>query len=144
METQTGHEPWREHVRLLAIFHWIVAGFAALCSMFPVLHLVMGIAVVTEKLPGGGPGDSGRLVGWLVIAFAGTLIALGLAFASCLAIAGRNLLRLRRHTFCFVMGAIGCFFMPFGTVLGVFTIIVLSKPEVRAAFDRPPTRPADA
>jgi hypothetical protein len=35
---------------------------------------------------------------------------------------------------CFVVAAIECIFMPFGTVLGVFTIIVLSRPSVKALF----------
>jgi hypothetical protein len=32
------------------------------------------------------------------------------------------------------MAAISCIFMPFGTVLGVFTIIVLLRPSVKELF----------
>jgi hypothetical protein len=32
--------------------------------------------------------------------------------------------------FSFVMAAVMCMFVPFGTILGVFTIIVLSKESV--------------
>jgi hypothetical protein len=33
------------------------------------------------------------------------------------------------------MAAVACIFVPFGTVLGVLTIIVLTRPSVRALFD---------
>ena len=34
------------------------------------------------------------------------------------------------------MAAISCAFMPFGTVLGIFTLIVLTKPPVKSLFAR--------
>jgi hypothetical protein len=33
------------------------------------------------------------------------------------------------------MAAIACMFMPFGTILGVFSIIVLVRPSVKSLFD---------
>jgi hypothetical protein len=36
-----------------------------------------------------------------------------------------------------VGAALACTLMPFGTVLGVFTIIVLSRPSVRVLFSQP-------
>jgi hypothetical protein len=44
---------------------------------------------------------------------------------------------LKRHTnytYCLVVAAIECMFTPFGTVLGVLTIIVLVRPTVKALF----------
>jgi hypothetical protein len=34
------------------------------------------------------------------------------------------------------MAAIACLFMPLGTILGVFTIIVLIRPNVKALFEQ--------
>jgi hypothetical protein len=36
--------------------------------------------------------------------------------------------------FCLVMAGIACIFMPFGTALGVLTIIVLMRDSVRELF----------
>jgi hypothetical protein len=36
--------------------------------------------------------------------------------------------------FHYAVAAIACMFMPFGTVLGVFTIIVLMRPSVKELF----------
>lgn len=46
----------------------------------------------------------------------------------------RFLSRRRHHVFCLVIAGIECLVMPFGTVLGVFTIIVLTKESVREMF----------
>ena len=35
--------------------------------------------------------------------------------------------------FCLVIAAVQCAFVPFGTVLGVFTIVALQKPKRTAA-----------
>jgi len=38
------------------------------------------------------------------------------------------------YTFCLVVAGIECILMPFGTVLAVFTIVVLMKDSVKALF----------
>jgi len=60
---------------------------------------------------------------------------LGWTLAVCMLIAGRNLAKRRHHTFCLVVAAISCIFMPFGTILGVLTIIVLMRPSVKGLFE---------
>lgn len=49
-------------------------------------------------------------------------------------LAGRALAQRRRYTFCLVIAGVACMFMPFGTVLGVFTIIVLLRDSVKELF----------
>jgi hypothetical protein len=58
-----------------------------------------------------------------------------LAMAICILMAGRSLARQRRYLFAFVIACLECFFIPpFGTILGVFTIVVLSRESVKALF----------
>ena len=127
-----------EHLRLLAIFHWIVAGLTALCSLFPLLHLAVGIAMVTGRFPDHGHDEFSRAFGWFFIVFAAGIICLGLCFAACLAFAGRCIAQRRNRTYCLVISALSCAWFPFGTVLGVFTIVVLSKDSVHALFEGAP------
>ena len=61
-------------------------------------------------------------------------IVLGWVFAALVAFAGRNLARRTRYNYCLVMAGIECIFMPVGTVLGVFTIIVLVRDSVKEMF----------
>ena len=120
-------------LRLLAVFHYVVAAMTALFSLFPVIHLAVGIAMVTGTMAGNDP--DARFAGWLFIAFASVFILCGLALATAIAFAGRNLQLQRRHTYCLVVAGLSCMLMPFGTVLGVFTLIVLLRPGVKALFE---------
>ena len=43
--------------------------------------------------------------------------------------------------FCFVIACLACMQMPLGTILGVFTIIVLARPSVKEMFDRSSAQP---
>ncbi|MCM2314307.1 MAG: hypothetical protein NDJ92_04030 [Thermoanaerobaculia bacterium] len=123
-----------EHLRLLSIFHYVVAAFAALFALFPLIHLVIGIAILTGSFPSDGIDSEARWVGGFFVAFASVWILAGTAFAVAVFLAGRNLARRTRYTFCLVVGGIECMFVPFGTVLGVLTIIVLMKEPVKAIF----------
>jgi hypothetical protein len=58
----------------------------------------------------------------------------GWMFAILLIVAGRFLSKRKHYMFCLVMAAISCIFMPFGTILGIFTIIVLMQPSVKQLF----------
>ena len=73
-------------------------------------------------------------IGWFFIVIACFLIVVGWAFAIGLFFAGRCLQQRRRHTFCVVMAALACLSVPLGTLLGVFTLIVLFRPGVKDLF----------
>jgi len=136
----------QQHLRLLSIFHYVVAGFAAVFACLPLIHLAIGIAFLTGKIDGAhDPENAGRLVGGFLVGIASVFLLLGWTLVGLLVLAGRSLARHRRYTLCLVMAAISCAFMPFGTVLGVFTLIVLLRPGVKELFGEEPapaeTRP---
>jgi len=124
-----------EHLKLLAIFHYVFAGFAALMGLFPMLHVALGIALASGKLKDQTTGRTPpEEIGWLIAGFAGVIVVIGLSFAALTAFAGRSLQQRRRHTFVLVVAGLMCLCMPIGTVLGVFTIVVLSRDSVRQQF----------
>ncbi|MCP5109384.1 MAG: hypothetical protein GY953_00965 [bacterium] len=125
-----------EHLRLLSIFHYVVAGLAALFACLPVIHFVIGIAMISGWGEVAHQEPAAEMVGWFFVIFAGVFILSGWVFAGCLALAGRYLSRRRRYTYCLVMAGMACMFMPFGTVLGVFTIITLVRNSVQRLFGR--------
>ncbi len=128
-------------LRLLSIFHYVVGGITALFSLFPLIHVAIGIGVITGAMPmndaSGNPTDDGRMFGWIFIVIGGLVILCGLTLGAFIAYAGRCLAAHRRHTLCMVVAALSCLCMPLGTVLGVFTLVVLLRPSVKAAFDAP-------
>ncbi len=116
----------REHLNLLVIFHYIVAGLALMGIGFLVLHyMVMGSVFNNPEMWKNAkdqpPPQLFAMFKWfylfmgflLIIAAVGNLLS-GLY------------LRARKHrTFSIVVAALNCLQIPFGTVLGVFTIVVL-------------------
>jgi len=124
-----------EHLKLLSIFHYVVAGLSALFACFPIFHLVIGIGMVIGSLVDPSR-DSIPLagVGLIFTIFAGGIMLFGWVFAASVAFAGRFLMTRKRYMFCLVVAGIECIFTPFGTILGVFTIIVLMRPSVKELF----------
>lgn len=133
-----------EHLDLLAVFHYVVAGLTALCSFIPLIHLAIGIGLATGRLDTEDP--VARDVGIVFIFVASIIIVMGLVLSALIVVAGRNLHKRRRYMFCLVMAGIMCLFMPFGTALGVLTIIVLMRDSVRRMFgvDTTPAEPGPA
>jgi hypothetical protein len=126
-----------EHLRLLSIFHYVLGALAGLFSLFPVLHIMMGARMLSGRFEDQTPDE--RLFGWMFIARGSAFMAAGIAFSVGLALAGRYLYQRRHYMFCLVMAALACMFVPFGTVLGVLTIITLQKESVRQLFVPPPS-----
>lgn len=127
-----------EQIKILSIFHYVVAGLAGLFACFPIFHLAMGISMLTG---GFGPNTSQpgepfpfALFGLMFTIIPAAIILLGWVFAICLAVAGYFLSRKQHYLYCMIMAGINCTFMPFGTVLGVFTLIVLMRSSVKALF----------
>jgi len=127
-----------EQLKLLSIFHYVVAGILGLFSCFPVFHLMFGIffLVKGDELGAQNPeGPPPEIFGLLFTIIPALIIVVGWACAICVFLAGRFLSTQTHYTFCFVIACVMCAFFPFGTVLGIFSIIVLIRPSVKQMFD---------
>jgi hypothetical protein len=124
-----------EHLRLLSIFHYVMASISALFACIPIIHLVLGLLmIVAPHVFGHGSEQPPAFVGWLFVILGGSVILLGWTFAALIAIAGRCIARRTHYTYCFVVACLECLSIPFGTVLGVFTILVLNRTSVKGLF----------
>src|SRR5215467_2861841 len=105
-----------EHLRLLSIFHYVVAGLAALFSFFPLIYTTFGaIFVFVARHGTSKPGDElpPEFLGWIFAGVGLFLFLLGIAMAVCILIAGRCLSRRKGYPFALVMACIECLFLPF-------------------------------
>ena len=130
-----------EHIRLLSIFHYVVGGLIGLFACFPVFHLMMGIfflfsaSEIRRNQQPGVPDFPVEIFGAMFIIVPVIIILLGWTLAILTIVAGRKLSKQKSYTFCLVIAALLCMFMPFGTILGVFTIVVLMRDSVKALFN---------
>jgi hypothetical protein len=126
-----------EHLQVLAIFHYVVAGLAGLFSFFPLIYTIIGTIFIFAARHGTAkPGEDlpPEFLGWIFAVVGSLLFLIALAMAICILIAGRSLALHKRYSFALVMACIECLFIPFGTILGVFTIVVLSRESAKALF----------
>lgn len=75
-----------QHLKLLSIFHYVLAGLTGLFSLIPLIHLFMGLAIVTGRLPmkdstGQTAPQEIQLFGWVFVIIAAMLILGGLTMA---------------------------------------------------------------
>ncbi len=127
--------PDREHLQLLAVFHFVLAGFTALAACLPLIHLGVGLFMLLkpEAFDRSPPPP---FLAWFFILFAGAFILAGWFLALLLVLGGLSLLRRRHLLLCQIVAALACLMMPWGTVLGVFTLVVLSRPSVKQLFQQ--------
>ena len=127
-----------EQLRLLAIFHYVLAGLGALFACFPLIHIAIGAMFFLQPefmTKGQSAPPPPQWLGLIFIIMGSIFVLAGWAAAICTFISGRYLSKRKNRMFSFVTAAILCAFMPFGTILGVFTIVVLSRESIRALYD---------
>ena len=81
---------------------------------------------------------------WFFLMFFGMFGGIFLTIATLSALtayAGRCIQQRKRKTLVFVVGGFNCPFVPYRTLLGVSTILVLSSPEAQAEFAAPAADP---
>ena len=129
-----------EHLKLLRIFHFVVGGIAiAFASLF-VLHAVFSFVLFfnpeifptppeTPPFP-----DQARPMFLMLAIMASVYVVGGWIVGLLIIISGFRIGQLRSRTFSLVMAGIMCMGFPFGTALGVCTLIVLLRPSVRERY----------
>ncbi|MCX6865504.1 MAG: hypothetical protein NTV46_04670 [Verrucomicrobia bacterium] len=126
-----------DHLKLLAVFHYVVAGFAFLGIGFLLLHYTMMNHIMFnprmwENQKGGPPPQEFfAFFKWFYLIF-GALLILG---SVCNLLSGLWINARRNRMFSLVVAGINCFQVPLGTALGVFTIIVLMRDSVRDLYE---------
>lgn len=129
-----------QHLRLLSVFHYVVGGLTGLFACFPLIHVALGLAMVfAPQSLSNRPGDQPpAFFGWFFTCVGGGFFLAGISVAVGIVIAGRFIAQRKRYWFIFAAACVQCAFFPFGTALGVFTLIVLSRPAVKALFQVTP------
>lgn len=130
-----------QHLKLLSIFNYVFGAINAMFSCFFIIYIVMGAAMLNGAM--GGPSAPPKAIGWMFIIMGSFGIIWGLVLSILMIILGRKLARHKAWMFCIVAAGIECLVIPLGTVLGVFTIVVLTRDPVKQLFQSPIGRQDD-
>lgn len=110
---------------------------SGLFSCIFIIHVTFGLVmIIAPQVFGHGSDQPPAFMGLVIVILFSCMILMGWTFAALTLIAGRCIARRRHWTFCFVWACVQCISVPFGTVLGVFTILVLNRASVKALFDQ--------
>lgn len=125
-----------EHLRLLWFGYLISAGVTALFSLFGLIYVFVGLmfSVFLRHLPQSTPEAPPEFIGWFFIFFGGMFVVVGLVIATLKWWAARLIKARRSPMFCYIVAGITCLGIPYGTLLGVCTFIVLSRPSIARQF----------
>ena len=122
-----------EHLRLLRLGYLVAGGASVFFAFFPLFYVAMGVFVATGGFNGAshrmGEPDP-RLMGWIFVSIGIVIFILAVLIAVLKFLTARALGRRRSRMLCIVTAGISCLGIPYGTVLGIFTFLVLSRPSV--------------
>ena len=124
-----------EHLKLLFIFHFVAAGLALAMLLFLCMHYLLMSQMFNnpdlwKDAKNAPPKDFFKFFIWFYLFFGAILFASGV----CNLLSGLFMRQRRHRTFSIVIGGLNCLHIPFGTILGIFTIMVLSRDSVRKLY----------
>lgn len=136
-------------LRLLSIGYYIQAGIAAFYTLMLLGYSAFATAIFANIARISAESNQQQIpAGILTIISILLAIVIGLtcAYTICMFLAGYWLRRYRNKLFIQIVGALTCLAIPYGTVLGIFTFMVLQRPSARQFFVEgiaiPPPLPA--
>jgi hypothetical protein len=128
-----------EHLKLLCLGYMISAATTAFFSIFGLMYAVMGIVMskLTSSQQGAGtsatqapPAFFGRVITGIGIGIFLVMVILAAAkLRTAFCIKHR-----RSRTFCMIVAGFSCLAIPYGTALGVLSILVLGRDSVARMF----------
>jgi hypothetical protein len=129
-----------ESLNLLAAAHYVLAFVTALMTPAGLYLAYIGWGLLhPERGAAWTPRPGQELLDplrWGAVFFmgGGVLATLSLLHAALLAYVGRCIARRRRRRFCLMFSIFDLTYFPLGTVLGVFALFLLLKPQAKQEF----------
>jgi len=120
---------------VVPIFHFVLGGFQMLFSLIGLVYVAVGAMMasgVMESTKGNPPPPE---LGWIFGAFGVVFILVFITIGFLTIRAGINIRLQRKHTFCMVIDSILCLMVPFGTIVGVLGLVLLTKSETAEKFE---------
>ncbi len=138
---QQNQQQDQQHLKLLSTFYYVLAGFQGFITLICILALlvILGIGLLGAAASGSKHGASGAAGVFAFISMFACFIVPALIFAAAITyvyyLAGKNFARQKSYVFCFIIACFTCMSFPLGTALGVFSLVVLLRPSVKAMFE---------
>lgn len=123
-----------EQLKLLSIFHYVVGALHAVFGSLGLIHFFIGLSIIFAPTDWSSVNRPPDWFGLLFTVLGGSFVVFGWALGALTIYSGRCIATRKKKKFSIVMGAINCVMVPLGMVLGIFTLIILTKDEIRFAY----------
>ncbi|HEV8394864.1 MAG TPA: hypothetical protein VGQ37_11355 [Vicinamibacterales bacterium] len=131
-----------EHLRLLALLHYISGGITVAFALLGGVSAAF-VGVMFAALPPVPPGGANENVARefqaipaFMLAFFGLMVLMGIVFGVLQIVAGRCISQRRARVFTVIVAIPRLVFIPYGTLLSVFTLMVLERASVQQLYRR--------
>jgi hypothetical protein len=128
-----------EHLRLLSIAHYVTGGLCILFASMFIFHLIFFFVMASNPglfpAPQAGQPEVPDAMFHVMGGVLGLVILLGWAFGGLTIYVGRCIKRRSRRGLSLVVASVNLLFLPVGTLLGVATIMVLTKSTVKRVYE---------
>ena len=130
-----------DHINILAVCYWVFGALGIFTSIGAGLYMAF-LATMMQQMSnevGAAAGDIpelemlGNLPG-VILGLGVLLVVLGVVGAIMKIITGFLLKKRKAYTFCLITAGLTSLSLPFGTIIGVFTFVVLMRKQVARAF----------
>lgn len=126
-----------EHLKLVAVFHFVLAGLSVvgigfLCLHWFFMHTFFDNPEMWKNAKEGPPPkEFFAIFQWFYIVMGGFILTAGLANLA----SGFCIWKRRARVFSLIVAGLNCLCFPFGTALGVFTFVVLLRESVAEVYE---------
>ncbi len=130
-----------EHLRLLSIFYFVFGGLSLLVAFILIIYAVVLRIIFSSTGVIDSIESSGTYMEMpmnIIVGFLIAILILVTVIGVLQIVAGFKLRNKTNRIFSLVMGVIALPSFPLGTALGVFTIVVLTRPSVIEMYDKQP------
>ena len=128
------------HLNSLSICFKFFAALLGCGGFLPLIHITVGFLLATGSIPmeNANQSESGLslLIGGLFVLVGFLVMAMIFTFSFFSWKCGEWILKREKYVGVTICAAIACTSVPLGTLLGVFTLIVINRPQVKAEFER--------
>jgi amino acid transporter len=123
-------EQKKNYLDILAVFHYVNGGLHLLIALAAVGFLGIGLGAATEW----GENWQAEAGCSLIAVMAMVFVLLG-GYGALNLLAGRALHTRSNYVLAMLASAVNCLNLPLGTLLGIFTLVTLSDPQVKNLFE---------
>ena len=128
-----------DHLRLLAVFHFVLAALTLVGLGFLFLHYTIFNSVISnpdmwknhKNVPAPPIKEVFAIFKWFYLFFGACLVAGGVGNL----LSGLFIRKRKHRVFTLIVAGLNCLQIPFGTTLGVFTFVVICRDSVRELYE---------